>query len=506
MRKLIYSAFALSLTLTPPILKAQTESIDDFLGIESEVMPALDGPQRFTSPEFHDRPDWRVEEKTVILDKEPLKGQKHSIIPWRGIDPEGFLSIDQWLIDRAIKDKTPDWKIRLRDQRHLELIGRVLKCAGSCPVYQGTEKANVEHLSRIVEGDEFRTEENSFAWIYLVDGTLIRLGGNTSVSFQEVLVTTEEIFYVVRLNHGHVFWHPRSSAPHVASDLRETDAIFLPLMLREANLEFFERERFARQSDREHLREVMDLRDLAIKAQTEKLNALKEKNSAAISELGRSGLVTRVMLYAPNVTLSAASLDLHLIHVAGGKSWFKKGEGSGILNVDLRGYLKESAPDVIGTWQEVAPQGKFLTPATDTGNLEVAELLTKRIPTIELAREMWLEKFTLPLFRAMKDPRTLGIEEGYKLWEVSDLGKRQEYLSEYVRRMETTQLRSLENLFTKLEAAGESPRRELGGEIYQRALDHYLLGLKSSYTQKSMKVREFNDLEYYVWLLRNGKF
>jgi hypothetical protein len=31
---------------------------------------------------------------------------------------------------RELKDVTPDWQIRLRDQRHLELMGKVLKCVG----------------------------------------------------------------------------------------------------------------------------------------------------------------------------------------------------------------------------------------------------------------------------------------------------------------------------------------------------------------------------------------
>jgi predicted metalloprotease len=77
---------------------------------------------------------------------------------------------------------------------------------------------------------------------------------------------------------------------------------------------------------------------------------------------------------------------------------------------------------------------------------------------------------------------------------------------EYTRRVETTNLRSLENLLTKLEDKGEKVRRDLSEDHYRSSLNHYLLGLKSRYDNKKMRVREMNDLQYYVWILRNGKF
>lgn len=506
MKRLIWSAFALSLTLIPLKGFTQTEAVDDFLGLESEVLPDLEGPQRFTPTEMHDTPEWKVSEKEVLLDKEPLKGQGYSIIPWRGIDPEGFLNIDYWLTDRKLKDVTPDWKIRLRDQRHMELMGKVLKCVGTCPVFRGVEKANVEHLSRIVEGDEFRTEKDSYAWIYLMDGSLLRLGAETSLSFHEMLVSSTEIFYLLRLNHGHAFFHPRNQDEVKAEFHPETDAIFLPLMLRESNLEWYERKRFASQSDREHLSEVMELKDLAIQDQVAKLNELKKKNNEFLTAKNKTNVVTKVMMVAPNVTVTASQLSFNLIHVTGEKSWFRRSKGTGSISMELRGYSNTNVavenPDV---WTEIETSGRSSTIAPPRGELDVAELLTKRIQTIELAREMWLEKYSLAIFEDIDQQKKLGIEHGYRLWEDADVKKRQEFLTEYTRRMETTNLRSVENLLVKLEAAGEKPRRELSPHIYEKALNHYLLGLKTRYTQKKMRVREMHELEYYVWLLRNGK-
>ncbi len=509
MKRLIWSAFALSLTLIPSMGFTQTEAVDDFLGLESEVLPDLEGPQRFTPSELHEKPEWQVPpDQKVILDKEPLKGQGYSIIPWKGIDPEEFLSIAPWMRARELKDVTPDWQIRLRDQRHLELMGKVLKCVGECPVFRGTEKANVEYLSRIVEGDEFRTGKDSFAWIYLLDGTLIRLGAESSLSFHEMLVSSQEVFYLFRLNQGHVFVHSRNKEEVKPEFLPETDSIFLPLMLRESNREWYERKRFSSQDDRLHRNEVIELNDAAIIDQVARINELKKKNNESIEKFQRSSIVSKVMIVAPNISVTTAGMSFNLLHVPGGKSWFRKSAGNGTMMMELRGYKGEEAklnvenPEV---WTEVDPTGRSTLIATPIAELDVAELITKRIQTIELAREMWMEKFTLPMLEVISDPKKLGIEHGYRLWVEADLLKRQEFLTEYTRRVETTNIRSVENLLTRLEASGESPRRELSPDLYQKALNHYLLGLKTRYTQKRMRIREMNELQYYVWLLRNGK-
>jgi hypothetical protein len=87
----------------------------------------------------------------------------------------------------------------------------------------------------------------------------------------------------------------------------------------------------------------------------------------------------------------------------------------------------------------------------------------------------------------------------------TDIQQRQNFLLEYTRRMETTNLKSMENLLAKLETNGEFNQKEMDDGHYQAALNSYLLQLKKRYINKRMQVREMNDLQYYVWILRNGK-
>lgn len=504
MKKLIWSAFAVSLMISSPFIFAQTEAVDDFLGLESEILPDLKGEQKFTAPDLHQKDSWNVLPEKVEIDlPSPNKGQGHSIIPWSTMDPEDYLSINTWLIERSIKDATPDWKIRMRQADHKELVGKVLQCKGTCEVYRGSNKANVQHLSRIHEGDEFKTLEDSVAWIYLMDGSLMRLSPESSVSFNEFNIGKSEIFVLARLNQGHIFWNPRSKAEYPVESAPETDSLSLPLLVRESNQQFFERAIFKSQTDQGRLGEIMLLDDTAVIEQIKSLNQLRTSNNPSMS------LHSKMMVVAPNATVVSKDAGFDFVFLPGGKSYFKKrtsGEGEE-LTLHLRGYTATGTNNISdNNWNEVEVLGRgFNTLTNAPGQLQVLELMTKRIKTIELAREHWVQKFTLPFLNVKDNPEALAKDFGYTVWN-DDLEKRFNFLVEYTRRIETTNLRSIENLLAKLEVNGEAPRRELSEDQYRVALNHYLLGLKSRYDKKNMRVREMDDLQYYVWILKNGKF
>jgi hypothetical protein len=503
MKKVIWSAFAVSLICLSLPLLAQTESIDDFLGLESEILPELKGHQRFTELDLHQAVDWQVPPKKVEIDlPTPNKGQGHSIIPWSTLNPEDWLSIQTWLVERSIKDKIPEWKVRLRQADLSELAGKMLKCHGTCHIYRGSKKANGQYLSQILEGDEVKTGKDSVAWIYMMDGSLMRLSSDTSVSINEFNIGEKEIFILARLNQGHVFWHPRNGKELTPDFQPETDSVSLPVMIREANRQHFERNIFQLQSDQSRLSEVVDLEENAVTNQFKAINEIWGRNNSILT------LTSKVMFVSPNSTLVGSNVSFDYLYYSGGKGYFKKRstQKEEEFFLHLRGYTDFLIIPITATsWHEVIPDGRLFTPLFDVpGILQVTELLTKRIKTIELAREIWVESFTVPIVRLRKNPTLMAREYGYTIWG-DELKKRFDFLVEYTRRIETTNLRSLENLLRKLENNGEVISRELSEEHYRASLNHYLLGLKSRYDKKKMKVREMNELQYYVWILTNGK-
>jgi len=504
MIKLIWSAFAMSLCLLPLSVWSQTEAIDAFLGLETDAKseePLVKELKKFSPQNLHDQMEWNVQEKEVEVDTVPLKRQGYSLIPWGTQDPEDWLSIDKWLVERSLKDKLPDWKLRLRDDRQLEHVGKILQCRGKCGIYRGTMRASVEHQSGIIEGDEVKTEADSVAWIYLIDGTLVRVGPSTAMSFLEINWSKKEVFHLVRLHQGHIFWHPRDAKEHLVDLSPETDSFSLPVLVREANQAWFERELFQKQSDFARSEESSKLEDGAINAQIIKLNELKAKNNSA------GPPVSKVMMVAPNGSLVGKLTSFDFFHYPGGKSYFKKRHASEghELALHLRGYLAtETAPITEESWFEIETNGRSHVKVQQViGGLEIAELLTRRIKTFELAREFWIEKYTLPLVKALENPKDFAIKHGYTLWG-DELNRRFDFLVEYTRRMETTNLKSMDNLLRKIEANGEIAQKEMGDEHYRNSINYYLKSLKNRYTNQRVQVREMNDLQYYIWILRHG--
>ncbi len=527
MMKLFLSAFAVSLTLLTTSLLAQNEELDDFLGLESnlapklqalpsselkpvpnpniksELLPELKGFQRFTGPQFHENESWRVSKDSVIQDiAEPNKGQKYSIIPWGAFSPEDWLSFEKWETERKIKDSTPDWKTRLRLTEHKELLGKMLQCRGTCSIYRGAEMVKGQHLSRIQEGDELITDKDSVAWVYVMDGSLLRLSSNSSISLYEINLSSEEILVVARLNQGHVYWSPRFHDEFPLDLNPETDSHSLPLMVKEANVQFFERNIFQGQSDQLRLQETLALDENAMKAQFSRLNEMKKENNQSHK------MRTRLVLITPNSTYVANGLAFDAIYLVGGPSYFKhRGLTEGRdFSIQLRGYVNSETFNVEeNSWYEVESSGKAYQKLTDAhGILQIIELLTKRVKSIELAREVWFKEFSKPLLDAIQDPRKLAVDHGYTLWG-QELLKRIDFILEYSRRVETTHLRSIENLLDRIESKGIKGRQELSDEPYRKSLNHYLLGLKSRYDRKNLRVREMSDLQYYVWILKDGK-
>jgi hypothetical protein len=208
---------------------------------------------------------------------------------------------------------------------------------------------------------------------------------------------------------------------------------------------------------------------------------------------------------APNVSIITEKTSFDLLYYPGGSAYVKA-RREGELSINLRGYSDTSSRPVTDLdWYEVNANGRNLEKVSqDNGKLEITELLTRRIRTLELARELWMEKYTLPLLPLLKSPPQLARTQGYSLWG-EELEKRFQFLLEYTRRIETTNLRSLENLLTKLEASGDQFQKEINDDHYRAGLNYYLSQLKQRYLARRQQVREMNDLQYYVWILRHGK-
>ena len=131
-----------------------------------------------------------------------LKDRSRSLIRWD--DPSAALDIRRWINERDMRDLEPGWKVRQRLAAQPERVGKVISCIGDCQIYRGLFPNRARWLSRVEEGDEIHTGVNSYVWLSLIDGTLVRIAPESSVSFLEVNITPDEVFFQARLNQGYV--------------------------------------------------------------------------------------------------------------------------------------------------------------------------------------------------------------------------------------------------------------------------------------------------------------
>ena len=121
-----------------------------------------------------------------------------------------------------------------------------------------------------------------------------------------------------------------------------------------------------------------------------------------------------------------------------------------------------------------------------------SEMLTQRITSILVARELLIRKYSIFIFEDLKDPQLFAKNYGYRLWDRidpiynKDLHKRVEFLKEYTKREEKI-------IYSLKKKYYDSNQDDLGQEFFIRALNH-----------NYMK-REFNEDEFKKILLDSGK-
>ena len=118
-----------------------------------------------------------------------------------------------------------------------------------------------------------------------------------------------------------------------------------------------------------------------------------------------------------------------------------------------------------------------------------------------MARERFLEKNSPFMFMESLDEKPLANLHGLRLWNngKEELELRKKYLFERIRRVETTNLRSIKKVFKN------SRQRGFTRDFYTEALSRTLMALKNLNNYNSQVVKETTETEYYLWILNNAE-
>ena len=413
-----------------------------------------------------------------------FKDQKQSVTNWGSIPLNSFLSFKEWKEESDIRDQVPEWEKIIRERNHRELVGRVYQCIGTCRIDRGDSFFNGSHRTALYEGDEIQTLGDSYVWIFLFDGTMVRLSPRSSITFNELNIGEKENFLNARFNAGNILWLSRYEHLFTETNVRETDVTFFPYAEYES-LPVTEKKLYME----DDLIELISENKSQVKHYKTLNETIAENNKRTM------GKPTYAFLVAPNATLMGVSPSVEVVSLIGGKTFFKKRSSQTLgldvkdempndLYLQLRGFENKTLTTIQeDLWITVDEKGRNYAQAEDMKWLDVGEFITKRIPSIMHGREIFLKRYSEFAFRKIYDPVVLAKNDGYRLWgklqssegeKKADLELRLEFLKEYFRRAETSNLLASSRFRERFEKRGEkNVTTEYGNYFFITALNKY---------------------------------
>lgn len=444
-----------------------------------------------------------------------FKGQRESVTKWDNLPVGSFLSFREWKKESDMQEQVTGYEKVVNDRNHRELAGRIFQCVGSCRIDRGDGFFNGSPRTGILEGDEIQTMGDSYAWIFLFDGTMVRLSPHSSITFNELNIGVSENFINARVNAGNVLWLSRQKNLFEENNNRETDVIFFPYSLYES-LPITEKKPYLEDNLFELLSENHTNAD--------QYKALNEKITANNQWVEKP---TYAFIVLPNVTLMGYKPNVEMVSLLGGKSYFKKRSyktlglvddpATNELKAQSRGYDNKTLTDVEeDSWMEVDEKGKSFSEVSDTHLLMMGEFITKRIPSIMLARELYLSEYSEFAFKKSYDAAQLAKDEGYLLWgklkasegsPKENLELRLDFLTEYFRRIETSNLVTNSRFTERMNERGEKTSAMVyGNYFFITALNrYYKIGEGISANSNDKETGEvLNSTQKLLWKKMHG--
>lgn len=452
-----------------PIFENRAESIEEIFGDAVQTSPIDEefASEKLDESSSDDKESGSQDSKVKIFvssDQQVKKeksskfaGERSSLIDWEDLKEETYLSFEKWKVSLKVKEDNPSWQRSLRERKLKEKVGFVIECTGDCIKYRGLGFSKVDYLSRLQEGDELMTKENGHLWAFLLDGTIIRMSPKSSLTLKEFNIGEKENFVFLRVNSGNILIWSRAGKEFIPKDYRETDPIFYPLTWLEANtynekLKVSEDNLFNYlESGRNHLPKYERLNKLIIK------NAKRKKESL-------------YFIVMPNGTILGKDITVETIVLTGNSSYFKIRDETqlGLKEPSerspptffYRGFknTKESSLES-SVWYEINQRGRELSLYDKPRRFAIGEFLTKNIPTILIARELFYKEYS-GFTQEDQTAESLAGKYGYRLWgssedDGSDLNLRLKFLREFTRRLETANLLTADQFKKRLEKKGE---------------------------------------------------
>ena len=156
---------------------------------------------------------------------------------------------------------------------------------------------------------------------------------------------------------------------------------------------------------------------------------------------------------------------------------------------------------LLDKWYEVDSLGETISDSmTFKDSFKPVDLIVSRIPTLLLAGERYIRKYSQFLLDSYTDEIDMYNKYGYRVWNKNlktELKRRINFLNKYIFRVEK---------MNTLQTTAEDHLKEISAfptAYYRSFLTKFLIPLKKSYDLEHTDVKKMNDLDFKIWLLKN---
>ena len=122
---------------------------------------------------------------------------------FENLSVDGQLSLEKWLERNTQLEESGYFSTRRLDNKSVKnLVGKIIRKVGDVRIERDSALTKGSNGSFLYKGDTIETMETGATWIVLINGALVRVSPNSSISISEYIFNEKKMTFFLRLN----FW------------------------------------------------------------------------------------------------------------------------------------------------------------------------------------------------------------------------------------------------------------------------------------------------------------
>ncbi|MAW07351.1 MAG: hypothetical protein CME61_03600 [Halobacteriovoraceae bacterium] len=159
---------------------------------------------------------------------------------FENLSVDGQLSLEKWLERNTQLEESGYFSTRRLDNKSVKnLVGKIIRKVGDVRIERDSALTKGSNGSFLYKGDTIETMETGATWIVLINGALVRVSPNSSISISEYIFNEKKMTFFLRLNFGELLGKLKSKNDYTIADKKFSDLAFEPVLSKEELSRFY---------------------------------------------------------------------------------------------------------------------------------------------------------------------------------------------------------------------------------------------------------------------------